>query len=263
MKDVLPPQLDQTRVRQSFRRGLDSYHGTASVQADIAAQLAGLLQAQGAPRRFGAVLEFGCGTGHLTRHLLQRFSAGSLLLNDLVPEAAQVLQALGGAAPAQSRFEAGPIETLPLPQQLDLIASASTVQWVCDLPALMARLAARLKPGGWLALSGFGRGQFRELAALGSAAAAPSYLDAGEWPSVLPQGLEILAIEQRPAVLEFDTALELLKHLRRTGVNGHAQQSWSRRRLQEFEDAYRQRFGGGGKLPLTYDPVLLVARKTG
>ncbi|UWQ31610.1 malonyl-ACP O-methyltransferase BioC [Leisingera sp. M527] len=263
MKDTLPPQLDQTRVRQSFRRGLNSYHGTASVQADIAAQLAGLLQAQGAPRRFGAVLEFGCGTGHLTRHLLQRFTAGSLLLNDLVPEAAQVLQALGSAAPAQSRFEAGPVETLPLPQQLDLIASASTVQWIPDLPALTARLAARLKPGGWLALSGFGRGQFRELAALGSSAAAPSYLDAGEWPSVLPQDLEILAIEQCTAVLKFDTALELLKHLRRTGVNGHAQQSWSRRRLQDFEGAYRQRFGCGGKLPLTYDPVLLVARKTG
>ncbi len=261
MKDMQPPQLDQTRVRQSFRRGLDSYHRAAAVQEDIARRLAELLQAQGAPRRFQTAMEFGCGTGHLTRQLLQRFGIGSLLLNDLVPEAAGVLQGLGDAAPEQARFEAGPVETLPLPDELDLIASASTVQWIPDLSALAARLSVRLRPGGWLALSGFGRSQFRELAALGSAAAAPSYLDAGEWPSVLPQGLEILAIEQRPAVLEFDTALGLLKHLRRTGVNGHAQQSWSRRRLQEFEAAYRQRFGCGGKLPLTYDPVLLVARR--
>ncbi|MEX0301621.1 MAG: biotin synthase, partial [Leisingera sp.] len=139
----------------------------------------------------------------------------------------------------------------------------STVQWISDLPALMTRLAAHLQPGGWLALSGFGRGQFRELAALGSDAAAPSYLDAGEWSAVLPQDIELLAIKQRPAVLEFENALGLLKHLRQTGVNGHAQQSWSRRRLREFEDSYRTRFGRKGKLPLTYDPVLLVARKTG
>ncbi|MCB4455872.1 malonyl-ACP O-methyltransferase BioC [Leisingera sp. McT4-56] len=261
MKDMQPPHLDQSRVRQSFRRGLESYHGSASVQADIAGQLAAMLQQQGAPRRFASVLEFGCGTGHLTRQLLQRFQADSLSLNDLVPEAAQVLQALDGTAPAQARFAGGPIEILPLPQELDLIASASTVQWIPDLAGLAARLAAHLKPGGWLALSGFGRGQFRELAALGSAAAAPSYLDADEWPAVLPHGMEILQITQRPVVLEFSSAMHLLKHLRQTGVNGHAQQNWSRRRLREFEEAYRARFGRNGILPLTYDPVLLVARK--
>ncbi|WP_027236965.1 malonyl-ACP O-methyltransferase BioC [Leisingera caerulea] len=262
MKDMTPPQLDQSRVRQSFRRGLQSYHRTASVQADIAARLADLLQAQGAPGQFETALEFGCGTGHLTRQLVQRFEIGSLLLNDLVPEAASALQDFGGAAPVQARFKAGPVESLPLPHGLDLIASASTVQWIPDLPALTARLAARLKPGGWLALSGFGRGQFRELAALGSAAAAPSYLDAAEWRPVLPQCLDLLAVKQAPVVLEFDSALALLRHLRQTGVNGHAQQSWSRRHLRDFEDAYRARFGCDGKLPLTYDPVLLVARRT-
>ncbi|MBY6058285.1 malonyl-ACP O-methyltransferase BioC [Leisingera daeponensis] len=263
MKDIQPPHLDQARVRKSFCRGLGSYHGAASVQADIARRLAEMLQAEGAPRRFASVLEFGCGTGHLTRQLLQRFEAGSLVLNDLVPEAARVLKALEGIAPEQARFAGGPIENLPLPQDLDLIASASTVQWIPDLQALVCRLADRLKPGGWLALSGFGRGQFHELAALGSAAAAPSYLDADEWMAVLPRDTEILQVAQRPVKLEFSTALELLKHLRQTGVNGHAQQSWSRRRLQEFENAYRERFGRNGKLPLTYDPVLLIARKAG
>ncbi|KIC13621.1 malonyl-ACP O-methyltransferase BioC [Leisingera sp. ANG-Vp] len=261
MKDVLPQDPDQGRIRQSFRRGLESYHRNASVQAQIAARLAQMLQDQGAPGQFRAVLEFGCGTGHLTGELLQRFETDSLLLNDLVPEAALLLKNLRHT-PAQARFEAGPVEGLALPQDLDLVASASTVQWIAGLPALMARLAAHLKPGGWLALSGFGRSQFRELAALGSDAAAPAYLDAEEWPAVLPDGVEILAIEQQPVELEFETALALLKHLRQTGVNGQARQNWSRRCLQDFESAYRARFGRDGKLPLTYDPVLLIARKT-
>lgn len=263
MKDMQPPPLDQSRVKQSFRRGLESYHGAASVQAETASHLARMLQDQGAPRHFGSVLEFGCGTGHLTRNLLQRFSADSLILNDLVPEAAQVLQALGDEIRLNTRFAGGPVESLPLPLDLDLIASASTVQWIPDPRALMTRLALHLKPGGWLAISGFGRGQFRELAALGSDAAAPSYLDAVEWPSVLPDGLEIRQIEQRPVVLEFASALQLLKHLRQTGVNGNAQHGWSRRQLRLFEDAYRERFGRDGKLTLTYDPVLLVGQHTG
>ncbi|MDC0657347.1 malonyl-ACP O-methyltransferase BioC [Leisingera sp. SS27] len=263
MKDMQPPHLDQSRVQQSFRRGLESYHCAASVQAETAGRLARMLQEEGAPRHFGSVLEFGCGTGHLTRQLLQRFGADCLMLNDLVPEAAQLLQTLEKEIQAHTRFRSGPIESLPLPQDLDLIASASTVQWISDLPGLMARLALHLKPGGWLALSGFGRGQFRELAALGSAAAAPCYLDADEWLPVLPEGLEILQIEQCPVVLEFDSALQLLKHLRQTGVNGNAQRGWSRRQLRSFEDAYRAQFGQRGKLPLTYDPVLLVARRTG
>lgn len=263
MKDMQPQHPDQSRVRKSFRRGLESYHDAASVQAETARQLARMLQDQAGARRFGSVLEFGCGTGHLTRQLMQRFRADRLILNDLVPEAGQVLQALEEETRLNARFEAGPVESLPLPNQLDLIASASTVQWIPDLPALMSRLAMQLKPGGWLALSGFGRSQFRELAALGSAAAAPSYLDADEWCSVLPDGLEIQQIAQHPSVLEFGSAVELLKHLRQTGVNGNAQQGWSRRKLCSFEDDYRERFGRGCKLPLTYDPVLLVARRAG
>lgn len=261
MKDIGARIPDQTRIRQSFRRGLGSYHRAASVQAQIAARLAQLLAEAGAAPQIGSAVEFGCGTGHLTQQLGQRFGFGRLLLNDLVPEASAALSVLPRAA--QARFAAGPIETLPLPPQLDLIASASTVQWIADLPGLLARLADHLAPGGRLLLSGFGRRQFHELAALGSAAAAPSYLDAADWPAMLPAGLEILALEQAPQVLHFDGAMALLKHLRQTGVNGHAQQGWSRRRLRAFEDRYRARFGQADQLPLTYDPVLLLARKAG
>ena len=261
MKDISARLPDQSRIRHSFRRGLGSYHHAASVQARIAARLAQLLAEGGAPQRFDTALEFGCGTGHLTARLGQRFRLGQLLLNDLVPEAEMALSAVSSQDRPQARFAAGAIETLALPPQLELIASASTVQWIADLPTLLVRLRDHLAPGGWLLLSGFGRRHFHELAALGSAAAAPRYLDAPDWPAVLPQGLELLALEQQPQVLHFDGAMPLLKHLRQTGVNGHAQQGWSRRQLRNFEERYRARFGADGQLPLTYDPVLLLARK--
>lgn len=64
-------------------------------------------------------------------------------------------------------------------------------------------------------------------------------------------------------VLEFGNIRSLLRHLRLTGVNGNARQGWSRARLRAFEAAYHSRFGRGGRLPLSYDPVWLVARKEG
>lgn len=258
MKDIAAPLLDQTRLRASFRRGLETYHKDAIAQARIARRLAELLRQSGAPEYFGSALEFGCGTGLLTGELQAHHGFGQLTLNDLVPEAAS-----GPAAQAagNTRFIAGPVETAPLPQGLDLIASASTVQWVADLPALLERLAAHLAPGGWLALSGFGRGQFRELQAMGSGAGAPSYADAGEWEAMLPPELQLVHSSQASEVLEFSSGLELLRHLRRTGVNARAGGQWSRARMRGFETRYLARFGKDGMLPLTYDAVWVLARK--
>jgi malonyl-CoA O-methyltransferase len=59
----------------------------------------------------------------------------------------------------------------------------------------------------------------------------------------------------------FPDALALLKHLRDTGVNGAASQNWTARDLKDFETRYRQRFGTPRGLPLTYDPVWVIAQK--
>ena len=119
----------------------------------------------------------------------------------------------------------------------------------------------RLRPGGWLAVAGFGTAQFHQLRTLGSTSAAPSYVDSKDWSTLLPDDVELLHVAQNPVEMLFDSAIDLLRHLRNTGVNGQSEQRWSRRRLKDFEDAYRDRFGQCGKLPLTYDPVWMVARK--
>lgn len=258
MKDIAAPLVTPARLRASFRRGLETYHQDAVAQAHIARRLAEFLRQAGAPEDFDSGFEFGCGTGFLTEALLANHRFGQLALNDLVPEAEAGLPAL---ARGKASYVCGPVETVPLPKWVDLIASASTVQWIADLPELLQRLSEHLAPGGWLALSGFGHGQFRELQALGSSAGAPSYADAQDWPAMLPQGLELVQIEQSALVLEFPSALDILRHLRRTGVNARAGGPWSRTRLTAFEADYRSRFGRDGRLPLTYDAVWVLARK--
>jgi len=260
MKDFRSQKtLSQARVQQSFRRGLGSYHAGASVQARIAGHLSAML-AEYAGLSFGRAFEFGCGTGHLTRALTNGHVISELWLNDLVPDCADVAQAAVCGAPRVC-FQAGDVQTVVLPDAPDLIASASTIQWIEDQPRLLARLSGQLAPGGWLALSGFGSAQFHELAALGSAAGAPGYRDAEDWEQILPADMELVAVHQTRIVRYFDTVRDVLRHLRETGVNGNAQGVWTRARLARFEAGYEARYRGADGVSLTYDPVWVIARK--
>lgn len=261
MKDVARGLFDQQKIRQSFRRGLQSYNQHAEMQAQIAETLARLLAEAGAPSHFGTGLEFGCGTGFLTERLRQRFSIGHLTLNDLVPESETYLRRFCGDPARGTRFVAGSIETIELPDNLNLIASASTVQWLSDIPSLMERFADQLAPGGWLALSGFGHEQFAELQALGSNAAAPGYVDGEEWKGLLPDSMELILVRQDRQTMQFRSAQSLLNHLRKTGVNGQSGMRWTRSRLTDFKNRYRAQFSKEGMLTLTYDPVWVIARK--
>lgn len=261
MKHDPDPEALLSRVQQRFRRGLSTYHEEARAQAQIARILAEMIQASSTETAFDAVLEFGCGTGHLTDALLRRFAISNITLNDLVPESALPACAVAEGMGVLPRFLGGPVEALALHGEYDLIASASTVQWIADLPPVLERLCSALRPGGWLALSGFGTAQFHELAALGPVAAAPNYMDAHDWSAALPQGMDLVAVRQRPIVLEFPSALDVLRHLRATGVNGEACQSWTKSQLLDYQQAYMAEFSRNGILPLTYDPVMLVARR--
>lgn len=253
---------DLTRVARAFRRGLDSYDHAARAQARIAAHLARLMTDAGIVEPARA-FEFGCGTGFLTRQIAKSIRPGEFLINDLLPESrAHVAPALDAAGRAW-RFLPGPVQEMVLPENLDLIAASSTVQWLEDLPGALAHLATALRPGGWLALSGFGPDQFRELATLGSAAQAPSYAHAADWPALLPPALRPMICEEMRLTLAFADAPSLLRHLRGTGVNAQAGQRWSKGRLAAFEAEYRARFGRCNALPLTYHPTFLLAQKTG
>ncbi len=261
MKDHLRAS-NHARVQASFRRGLQTYHGAAQVQAGIATRLVDQLgHTIETSHRFDRVFEFGCGTGHLTQAFLARHMVSSLWLNDLVPESIPLALSAVEKTPENVHFLPGPVEEIDLPEGLDLIMSASTLQWVEDIPALLRQLRDRLASGGYLALSSFGQQHFHQLYTLGSTAAAPSYSDAAVLQSMLPEGMTLRYLHQAQQTLHFRNLRALLRHLRDTGVNGQSSQNWSRRRLSEFEAGYFDQFGTPEGLPLTYDPVWLIAQK--
>jgi hypothetical protein len=89
----------------------------------------------------------------------------------------------------------------------------------------------------------------------------PSSLDAnGTLNLHVPHSWSELTQEQLR--LSFSSPLEVLKHLKETGVTGTAAQPWTRGRLQEFCRNYTGQFSDErGKVYLTFHPIYMVCRK--
>ncbi|SLN56084.1 biotin biosynthesis protein BioC [Roseovarius albus] len=254
---MTPVTID--RVERSFGRSFQSYASSASQQARIARHLARRLCDLGAPDHFHNTFEFGCGTGNLTRALQEHFTFGDRTLNDLTAEARETAKAFDAS------FLPGDVRDILWPRTPDLIASASTIQWLDNPEQIVLRAAQELAPGGWLAISSFGPQQYCELAELGSTAGAPGLRGAQDLTQSLANDpiISIHEYDEDYHQLWFDSPTDVLKHLRKTGVNAGAAQGWTRANLNQFYDQYLEKFGTAQGVPLTYHATWVIARKHG
>ncbi len=95
------------------------------------------------------VVDLGCGTGALTRHLHEQLHARATLGVD---RSARMLErATDGERPEGLSFEVGTIESFSGRGGYDLIFSNAAFHWVDDHPALISRLAKALSSEGQLA----------------------------------------------------------------------------------------------------------------
>jgi SAM-dependent methyltransferase len=100
-------------------------------------------------------LEFACGHGRFTRHLVQRLPAGTLSVSDVVPGSVDFLQNLLGV---QGFYSTPDPEALPLPQRYQHVFALSLFSHLPESTwgAWLARLPRAVLPGGLLILSTHG-----------------------------------------------------------------------------------------------------------
>lgn len=258
------------KIQQSFRRSLKTYDENAFVQLEVAETLSKMLSEYCAQStHFSQVLELGCGTGFLTKAILSRFTIQQLHSTDLVSECevvlAEQLKPFLGEQLRSWEFVSADINQLNINKNHDLICSASSMQWVDDLSVVMAKIIAGLRSKGWLALSSFGPDHFSQLRELnqnfGNETSSLNYASDVQWRELLERDFEIKKIESQAMTIWFDSFHEMLQHLRNTGVNGNARQQWSQKNLSEFAYFYESTFAKQGCLPLSYEPIFIIAQK--
>jgi trans-aconitate 2-methyltransferase len=96
----------------------------------------------------GRAVDLGCGTGELTRELHVRTGAAETLgLDSSEAMLAKAVPLAGNGL----RFERADIAAFAPRAEWDLVFSNAALHWVPDHRALLARLAAALRPSGQLA----------------------------------------------------------------------------------------------------------------
>lgn len=113
-----------------------------------------------------------------------------------------------------------------------------------------------LKTNGLLAVATFGEDNLKEVRHITNIGL--NYPTLSQWQNWLEQDFELLWCDDVNVILEFDTPLDVLKHLKYTGVTATNQKNWTRKNLNKFIDDYLQAFSlPSGKVRLTYHPLFL------
>jgi trans-aconitate 2-methyltransferase len=95
------------------------------------------------------VVDLGCGPGNLTRLLAQRWPSAAVRGVDSSPE---MVEAARRDVP-EVGFEVADLrDWLDREQQVDVLVTNATLQWVPGHLDLLPRLVGAVRPGGWLAL---------------------------------------------------------------------------------------------------------------
>jgi malonyl-CoA O-methyltransferase len=262
-----------------FDRAAGSYSARAGIQARMAERLSALLP-DGGPNAAlaaeGPMIEFGCGTGLLTRLLSARFPGRPLLATDAAPRMlGEAERHLGGSA-ALAFAVCDASGAVPAPSGIAarapfrLAASNALVQWFPDLGRHLRWTGSLLAPGGLYLASGFDRSNFPELNAIlreppfgyrdfpGHPAADLRGLASGA-------GLETVAVETEKVETVEASPRDFLDSIRALGAARRPREEspMTRARLGSLVETYQARYAREGGVAATWMPWYALFRKPG
>ncbi|WP_245523446.1 methyltransferase domain-containing protein [Spirochaeta thermophila] len=248
MKGNVPPSA---LIRRRFQDSFSSYEQHAIVQKKVAHMLCERVVSFAPPAPY--IMEIGCGTGFLTRLLLNRCAPARLITNDLVPEAQTYLP----PHPAVY-FIAGDAEKIDYPAPLDIVIGGGVLQWIRHPEHVFQKALKALRKGGLVAFSIFGPLTMIEVTVL-THCRLPFRSLSWYVHTLRKTGFLPLIAEECFYTLFFSSALEALYHIKHTGT--HAPGHGWKGSICEIVATYEKTWKQGNTVPLTYQVFLLIGRK--
>lgn len=246
--------INKQRIGQNFGKAIHTYDLEAQAQRSIAKRLHSLLMELQLPTG-GSLLEVGCGTGILTELLLHDLNPATATLNDLSPA---MTDAVSPWLNDNIRFTAGDAETTAFPEKYDIIASSSAIQWFSDPGLFFTRLPQYLRQEGIVAISTFGPDNLKEIRSL--TGNGLDYLTLTQYKEIVCHHFTPVSITEERITVCFKSVQDVLKHLKKTGVNGLEPSLKRSKSIYDLISAYKADYSCDEGVYLTYHPIYIIAR---
>ena len=255
----MTPPLDASHVRRAFGRAAGSYTVHAVLQHEVERRLLERLEYLQTPPL--TVLDVGCGPGSAVATMRARWKSASLIALDLALPMLRLVRHSWLRPVARINADA---RALPLADaSIDVLFSNLCIQWIDDVPALLAEFWRVLRPGAYLALSTFGPDTLHELrsawAQADNAAHVSHFADIGRLgDALLHAGYRDPVLDAEHFTLTYPDAGQLMRELKAIGAT-NADSSRLRgltgpARWRRAIDAY-EAFRSEGRLPATYEVI--------
>ncbi|MEO5346130.1 MAG: methyltransferase domain-containing protein [Magnetococcus sp. YQC-9] len=209
------------RIASTFGAAAPGYEAHAGAQAHAARRLGERLTCLPLPEA-PRILELGCGTGLLTRLLLQLYPDARILATDRAIEMVRAAR-VNLVACDRVDFAVMDGERLAMGGGFDLITANLAWQWFEDPLAAFAHCQSLLNPAGWIGITTLGEENFAEWRGLCEQNGLPhglrAYPTRRDWQARLAPTAMITEESYR---CTYPSALEFLRALRAIGAQSPA-----------------------------------------
>jgi len=243
-------KINKELIKSRFSAKFKTYNENAEAQKKIIENLTKLVPF----KKYGKVLEIGCGTGLLTAKL-DYLNAEKLFINDICEAVKTCVK------PQNLPFEfiIGDAEEVDFPRDLDLIISSNSIQWFENLEAFFQKANQALNAQGKLIFSTFITGNYEEIAK--TFGPSLNYSTEAEIIDFAEKYFDVKTSKQETITIYFPTLKALLTHIKNTGVNALSTNRLTKSALVKAEQKYEKLRTEKG-LPLTYKPAYFVMKKS-
>lgn len=242
-------QIDNKHIKKQFEKSMNKYDKNATVQDLMASKM--VVELSKISTNFDNILELGSGTGLFTKRLVKNINFKNYYANDLVDKSKICIQKII----PNSNFLCGNALKIKTGKKMDLIVSNAMFQWFENLEKAIDTIKLQLNKNGILAFSTFSPENFKEITDI--TGLTLKYKTPEDIKEILSKNFEILYCESFYEQMSFKTPLELLAHMKNTGVNSLSEKPWTVKKVKEFCDKYSAKYPN---TTLTYCPIIIIAR---